>query len=219
MSSLLSGLVFCLTPSSDVRKSELVPNVGTPTEIKSVRKSVFQLKRNGRFGSFFLTLGVKAKFCPLQDRYFMSVLSKAHKTSSLTKENAVKGWFIVDAEGKTLGRLASGIAARLRGKHKPTFTPNQDCGDNIIVINASKVKVTGNKETQKMYYHHSRYPGGMTETVFKDLIAKQPEKIIYEAVKGMLPKSKLGDKMLTHCKIFSGAEHNLQAQKPVKLEI
>ncbi|AXX14791.1 50S ribosomal protein L13 [Leptospira borgpetersenii] len=150
----------------------------------------------------------------------MSVVSKAHRTPSLTKENAaVKSWFVVDAEGKTLGRLASGIAARLRGKHKATFTPNQDCGDNIIVINASKVKVTGNKETQKMYYHHSRYPGGMTETVFKDLIAKQPEKVIYEAVKGMLPKSKLGDKMLTHCKIFSGAEHNLQAQKPVKLEI
>ncbi len=175
--------------------------------------------RNGRSGSFFLTLGVKAKIWPLQDDIFMSVLSKAHRTPSLTKENAVKGWFVVDAEGKTLGRLASGIAARLRGKHKATFTPNQDCGDNIIVINASKVKVTGNKEMQKIYYHHSRYPGGMTETVFKDLITKQPEKVIYEAVKGMLPKSKLGDKILTHCKIFSGAEHNLQAQKPVKLEI
>lgn len=149
----------------------------------------------------------------------MALLSKIHKTPNLKKEEIKKTWYLIDAEGKTLGRLCSQIAHRLRGKHKPTFTPNQDCGDNIIVINASKVKVTGKKYSQKIYYHHSLYPGGMTATPFKDLIKKNPERIIREAVKGMLPKSKLGDKMLTHCRIFAGSEHNMQAQKPIQLNL
>jgi large subunit ribosomal protein L13 len=149
----------------------------------------------------------------------MTLLSKIHKTPSLKKEEVQKTWYVIDAEGKTLGRLCSQIAHRLRGKHKPTYTPNQDCGDNIIVINAAKVRVTGKKYFQKMYYHHSLYPGGMTAISFKELIKKNPERIIREAVKGMLPKSKLGDKMLTHCRIFTGSEHNLQAQKPIKLNI
>jgi large subunit ribosomal protein L13 len=149
----------------------------------------------------------------------MALVSPIHRTPSLKKEEVKKAWYLIDAEGKTLGRLCTQIASKLRGKHKPTFTPNQDCGDNIIVINASKVKVTGRKNEQKIYYHHSLYPGGMSAIAFKDLIKSNPERIIREAVKGMLPKSKIGDKMLTHCRIFAGSEHDLQAQKPVKLEI
>jgi len=149
----------------------------------------------------------------------MSTISPIHRTPSLKKEEIKKGWFIVDAEGKTLGRLCSTVAARLRGKHKPQFTPNQDCGDNIIVINASKVVVTGKKNTGKIYRHHSRFPGGLSEIPFKDLIKINPERIIMEGVKGMLPKSKLGDKMLTHCRVFAGTDHNLEAQKPVKIDI
>jgi large subunit ribosomal protein L13 len=149
----------------------------------------------------------------------MALVSPIHRTPSLKKEEVKKAWYLIDAEGKTLGRLCSQIASRLRGKHKPTFTPNQDCGDNIIVINAAKVKVTGRKNEQKIYYHHSLYPGGMSAIAFKDLVKENPERIIREAVKGMLPKSKLGDKMMTHCRIFSGGEHDLHAQKPVKLEI
>jgi len=149
----------------------------------------------------------------------MALISPIHRTPSLKKEEIKKNWYLIDAEGKTLGRLCSQIAIRLRGKHKPSYTPNQDCGDNIIVINAAKVKVTGRKNEQKIYYHHSLYPGGISAIAFKDLIVKNPERVIREAVKGMLPKSKLGDKMLTHCRIFAGSEHNLQAQKPIKLEI
>lgn len=148
----------------------------------------------------------------------MPVISPKHRTPSLKKEEVKKTWFVIDASGKTLGRLSSFVASRLRGKHKPTFTPNQDCGDNIIIINASKVEVTGRKKEQKLYYHHSLYPGGMTAISFKDLIVDQPERIILSAVKGMLPKSKLGDVMLTNCRVFAGDEHNLKAQKPVRLE-
>jgi len=148
----------------------------------------------------------------------MAVLSKAHKTPSLKKEEIQKAWFIIDASGKNLGRLCSEVARRLRGKHKPTFTPNQDCGDGIIVINACKVNVTGNKRKNKLYYHHSRYPGGMKVVSFEELIAKDPAKVILEGVKGMLPKSRLGAQMLTHCRVFADANHNLQAQKPVKIE-
>ncbi len=148
----------------------------------------------------------------------MQLLSKQHRTPSLKKEEVQKNWFVVDASGKNLGRLTSFVASRIRGKHKPTFTPNQDCGDNIIVINAAKVEVTGNKKDQKMYHHHSLYPGGLTSTPFKEMIVKHPDKVILSAVKGMLPKSRLGDKMLTHCRVFAGEEHDLKSQKPVKLE-
>jgi len=149
----------------------------------------------------------------------MAIVSKEQRTPSLKKEEIQKKWFVVDASGKTLGRLSSQVAARLRGKHKPQFTPHVDCGDNIIVINASKIKTTGNKFQQKIYYHHSRYPGGLREMSFKEVSEKQPENIIISAVKGMLPKSRLGDKMLTNLRVYSGAEHNLLAQKPEKLEI
>ncbi|MDX1957536.1 MAG: 50S ribosomal protein L13 [Leptospiraceae bacterium] len=149
----------------------------------------------------------------------MPTISPIHRTPSLKKEEIKKSWFVVDADGKTLGRLCSAIATRIRGKHKPTFTPNQDCGDNIIVINAEKVKVTGNKFSDKMYHHHSLYPGGLSSIAFKDLIKKDPERIILEGVKGMLPKSKLGKNMLENCRVFAGPNHNMQAQKPTLLEI
>lgn len=149
----------------------------------------------------------------------MELLSKAHKTPSIAKEAVQKQWFVVDATDKTLGRLASQVASRLRGKHKSTFTPNQDCGDNIIIVNASKVAVTGRKREQKIYYHHSRYPGGMTAIAFHKLIQENPERVLMEAVKGMLPKSKLGDQMLRNCRVFAGNDHNLGAQKPLKLEL
>lgn len=149
----------------------------------------------------------------------MSIISKEHKTPSLRKEDIKKDWFLIDAKGKTLGRLCTEVAKRLRGKHKPTFTPNQDCGDGIIIINASEINVTGNKRQDKVYYHHSRYPGGMKATPFDVLIQKNPEKVIMEGLKGMLPKNRLGSAMLTHCRVFAGEEHNLQSQKPVKLEI
>lgn len=150
----------------------------------------------------------------------MSVLSKVHKTSNLKKEQTIqKNWYLVDASGKTLGRLCSEIAKRLRGKNKPTYTPNQDCGDGIIVINAAKIHISGNKRKNKIYYHHSRYPGGLKETTFEEMIAKHPEKVILEAVKGMLPKNKLGDKMLTHLRVFAGEKHTHNAQKPTPLNL
>jgi large subunit ribosomal protein L13 len=147
-----------------------------------------------------------------------TTISPIHKTPYLKKEQIEKSWFVIDAADKTLGRLSAFVVTRLRGKHKPQFTPNQDCGDNIIIINASKIKVTGNKAKQKMYYQHSRYPGGMTVTSYSEMMAKDPTKVLYKAIRGMLPKSKLADKILTNVRIFPGAEHTLQAQKPAILE-
>jgi large subunit ribosomal protein L13 len=149
----------------------------------------------------------------------MTTISPVHRTPSLRKEDLEKKWYIIDASGKTLGRLCSFVASRLRGKHKPTFTPNQDCGDNIIIINASKIKVTGKKSEQKIYYHHSNYPGGLTETVYKDMMIKDPTKVLLHGIKGMLPKSRLGSVMLTHVRVFKDENHNLQAQKPISLEV
>ena len=149
----------------------------------------------------------------------MAIVSKEQRTPSLKKEEIQKKWYLVDASGKTLGRLSSVIASRLRGKHKPQFTPHVDCGDNIIVINAAKIKTTGNKFQQKVYYHHSRFPGGLREMSFREVSEKNPENIIISAVKGMLPKSRLGSKMLTNLRVFGGAEHSLQAQQPEKIEL
>ena len=123
-------------------------------------------------------------------------------------------WYVVDAEGKTLGRLASEIARVLRGKHKPIFTPHLDTGDYVIVINAEKVKVTGKKLDQKIYYHHSGYVGGMKETTLKKMLADKPERVIELAVKGMLPKGPLGRQMYTKLHVYAGPEHKQAAQKP-----
>ena len=123
-------------------------------------------------------------------------------------------WYVVDAEGCTLGRLASGVASVLRGKNKPQFTPHVDTGDYVIVVNADKIKVTGKKMDQKIYYNHSDYVGGMKETTLKEMMAKKPEKVIELAVKGMLPKGPMGRDMIKKLHVYAGPEHKQQAQKP-----
>ena len=128
-------------------------------------------------------------------------------------------WYVVDAAGKTLGRLATEVATVLRGKHKPTYTPHMDCGDYVIVINAEKVEVTGKKRKEKVYKRHTGYPGGLRETTFEKLIAKKPEEIVRHAVKGMMPNGKLGRQMYKKLKVYAGPEHNHQAQKPEVLEV
>lgn len=128
-------------------------------------------------------------------------------------------WYVVDAADHTLGRLSSEIASILRGKNKPTYTPSMDTGDYVIVINAEKIKVTGKKLEQKIYYRHSDYVGGMKETTLKELLAKKPEDVIKFAVKGMLPKGPLGRQMLTKLHVYAGPEHDNAAQKPEVLEI
>ncbi len=128
-------------------------------------------------------------------------------------------WYVVDAADKTLGRLTTEVASVLRGKKKPIFTPHEDTGDYVIVVNAAKVKVTGRKLDQKIYYHHSAYVGGMKETTLREMLAKHPERVIEHAVKGMLPKGPLGRKMYKKLYVYAGPEHNQQAQKPEPLEI
>ncbi|MDR1800258.1 MAG: 50S ribosomal protein L13 [Lachnospiraceae bacterium] len=130
-----------------------------------------------------------------------------------------KKWFLVDAEGKTLGRLASEVAKVLRGKNKPEFTPHVDVGDYVIVVNAKKIKVTGRKLSQKIYYHHSEYVGGMKETTLAEMMKKKPEKVIELAVKGMLPKGPLGRAMYTKLHVYAEDKHPHQAQKPEALEV
>ena len=141
------------------------------------------------------------------------------KTVSAKKESVTREWYVVDATGKTLGRLSTEIANRLRGKHKPEFTPHVDTGDYIVVVNAEKVKVTGNKTTDKVYHHHTGYPGGIKSITFDQLIDKAPERIIEKAVKGMMPKNKLSRSMMTKLKIYAGSEHPHSAQQPTPLEI
>ncbi len=141
------------------------------------------------------------------------------KTFSAKPQEVRREWFVVDATDKVLGRLASEVAHRLRGKHKPEFTPHVDTGDHIVVINAEKVHVTGNKAEAKIYWHHSGYPGGIKSASFKELVSDHPERIIQTAVKGMLPKNALGRQMIKKLHIYSGSEHKHQAQQPQPLEI
>ena len=136
------------------------------------------------------------------------------KTFMASPATIDRKWYVVDATGMTLGRLASEVAKVLRGKNKAIFTPHIDTGDYVIVINASKVKVTGKKLDQKIYYHHSDYVGGMKETTLREMLAKKPEKVIELAVKGMLPKGPLGRQMFTKLHVYAGADHNQAAQKP-----
>lgn len=141
------------------------------------------------------------------------------KTYSAKAESVVRDWFVVNAEGKTLGRMASEIATRLRGKHKPEYTPHVDTGDYIVVINAEKVRVTGKKATDKMYYHHTGFVGGIKSISFEKLIDKAPERVIQKAVKGMLPKGPLGRSMYGKLKVYAGSEHPHTAQQPQELNI
>ncbi|MGD8397613.1 MAG: 50S ribosomal protein L13 [Anaerolineae bacterium] len=141
------------------------------------------------------------------------------RTFTSKKEEIKRDWYVVDAEGETLGRLASRIAPILRGKHKPTFTPHLDCGDFVIVINADKVRVTGRKMDQKFYYRHSGYPGGIRRISLRDQLDRYPERVIQSAVRGMLPKNKLGRRMIKKLKVYAGDEHPHQAQQPEPLEL
>ena len=141
------------------------------------------------------------------------------KTYTARVEDMERGWFLVNAEGKTLGRLASEIAQVLRGKHKPIYTPHLDCGDYVIVVNADKVQVTGRKLDQKMYYHHTGYPGGIKSISLRNQLQKHPERVLQAAVRGMMPKNRLGRKMLKKLKVYAGNSHPHQAQQPKSLEL
>ena len=141
------------------------------------------------------------------------------KTQSVSKESASHDWYVVDADNKTLGRLSTQIANRLRGKHKPEFTPHIDTGDYVVVVNADSVVVTGNKSDGKKYYSHSGYPGGIKETTFTKLQQKHPGRVIEKAVKGMLPKGPLGYAMFKKLKVYAGSEHPHTAQQPSELEL
>ncbi len=141
------------------------------------------------------------------------------KSFMANPDTVERKWYVVDADGATLGRLASEVAAVLRGKNKPIFTPHVDCGDYVIVINADKITVSGKKMEQKVYYSHSLYVGGMKETTLREMMAKKPEKVIEKAVKGMLPKGPLGEQMYKKLHVYAGENHNHQAQKPEVLTI
>ncbi|RMD54768.1 MAG: 50S ribosomal protein L13 [Nitrospirae bacterium] len=141
------------------------------------------------------------------------------KTVFFRKKDVERRWFLIDAEGKRLGRLATKIATVLRGKHKPTYTPNADVGDFVVVINASKVHLTGKKIRQKTYYHHTGYPGGIKEISAYELLKNKPEKMLMHAVKGMLPKNRLGRAQFKKLKVYSGPNHPHAAQKPKPINI
>ena len=141
------------------------------------------------------------------------------KTYTATPSTIEQDWYLVDAENKVLGRLATEVARRLRGKHKPEYTPHMDTGDYIVVVNADKVRVTGSKTDAKMYYRHSQYPGGLKSATFREMQSRHPEDIIRLAVKGMLPKGPLGRAMLRKLKVYAGPEHAHEAQQPKPLEV
>ena len=141
------------------------------------------------------------------------------KTISMNKETAQNDWYVIDAEGQILGRLAADIASRLRGKHKPEYTPHVDTGDYIVVVNAEKVSVTGNKANAKMYHHHTQYPGGLKSRNFREMIGNSPEDVIKLAVKGMMPRTPLGRAMMKKLKVYAGAQHPHGAQSPAQLNL
>jgi large subunit ribosomal protein L13 len=141
------------------------------------------------------------------------------KTYTVKKDEIKKHWYLVDAEDKVLGRIASKVASILRGKHKPNYTPYLDMGDNVIIINSSKVRLTGGKPLKKSYYHHTGYPGGISRTGYLDMMKKDPTFALRNAIRGMLPKNRLGRRQLLNVKIYAGGKHPHEAQKPVKLDI
>lgn len=147
----------------------------------------------------------------------MNTLS--YKTVSANVETVEKEWVLIDAENEILGRLATRVANLLRGKHKPNYTPHVDCGDNVIIINASKIRLTGNKWDAKEYIRHSGYPGGQKSLTAKELMARKPISMVEKAVKGMLPKNKLGASLYRNLYVYEGSEHNQEAQKPMKLNL
>lgn len=145
--------------------------------------------------------------------------TNSYKTFSAKQSDIEKNWILVDAEDQPLGRLASKVATFLRGKHKPTFTPHMDMGDNVVIINAEKVKLTGNKLQNKQYFRHTGYPGSESFTTAEEMMEKDPTFVIKKAIKGMLPKNKLSRKLLTNVRIYAGPVHNHEAQQPEKIEL
>ncbi len=143
----------------------------------------------------------------------------SYKTVSANKATVQKEWFVVDASDEILGRLASKVAMVLRGKHKPSFTPHVDCGDNVIVINAEKIKLTGNKMATKQYVRHTGYPGGQRTETPESLLAKKPEAVVEKAIKGMLPRNRLGNSVFNNLYVFAGESHPHEAQQPKKLDL
>ena len=141
------------------------------------------------------------------------------RTFTAKTEEIERDWYVVDADGQTLGRLASRIAPIIRGKHKPIYTPHLDCGDFVIIINAEKVRVTGRKLDQKLYHRHSGYPGGLKSISLRDQLDRHPERVLQAAIKGMLPKTKLGRRMIKKLKVYAGDSHPHQAQQPKPLEL
>lgn len=142
-----------------------------------------------------------------------------YRTISVNKETANKQWYVVDAEGEVLGRLAAKVALVLRGKHKPEYTPHVDCGDNVIIINAEKIRLTGNKLADKEYIRHSGFPGGQSKETPAEMLVKYPERIVEHAIKGMLPKNRLGSQLFRNLKVYVGSEHKHEAQNPTKLDL
>ena len=149
----------------------------------------------------------------------IKVNTLSYKTVSANKETVEKEWYIVDAKDVVLGRLASVVAMVLRGKHKPSFTPHVDCGDNVIVINADKIKLTGKKMSDKQYVSHSGYPGGQRFQTVEDLLSKKPEAVLEKAIKGMLPKSRLGSEMFRNLFVYAADNHPHEAQQPKELDL
>jgi large subunit ribosomal protein L13 len=141
------------------------------------------------------------------------------KTFSAKPNEVEREWFVVDAEGQTLGRLATRIAAILRGKHKPIFTPHVDCGDYVVVVNADKINVTGQKLDKKIYYRHTGYPGGLRQVTLRQRLETHPERVVESAVRGMLPKNRLGRKMYKKLKVYAGPDHPHEAQQPTPMDI
>ena len=149
----------------------------------------------------------------------MKVNTLSYKTISANDETVTKEWVLVDAEGQTLGRLASKVALMIRGKRKPNYTPHVDCGDNVVVINAEKIVLSGNKWKDKVYVRHTGYPGGRRERTAEEMMAKHPIRLVEMAVRGMLPKNKLGEKIYHNLHVYVGAEHKQEAQKPRKIDL
>ena len=143
----------------------------------------------------------------------------SYKTKSANKNTVEKQWLLVDAEGQTLGRLASKVAKILRGKYKPNFTPHVDCGDNVVIVNAEKIQLSGNKWENKTYIRYTGYPGGQRSTTARELLEKNPASIIEKAVKGMLPKNKLGAELFRNLRVYAGTDHDQEAQKPKAINL
>jgi large subunit ribosomal protein L13 len=185
--------------------------------------SLFAKKNNNKFAFVFLenncTFAPRLSGLKYLINKIISVDTLSYKTISANKATVNKQWLLVDAEGETLGRLASKVAKLLRGKHKPNFTPHVDCGDNVVIINAEKIYLSGNKWESKTYSRYTGYPGGQRTSTVKQVLDKNPERIVEKAIKGMLPKNKLGADLFRNLKVNVGPSHDQEAQKPTVINL